>query len=142
MTPELEPWLQLHGAVTWALVGLIWVVQLVVYPAFALVSAADFPRYHAAHTRNITWVVAPLMLTELGTGAWLLHLGLRQPSFLIAKGLLAFNWLSTWRVQVPLHELLAQGYDATAQQKLVTTNWWRTVAWTLRGGILFFLLSA
>ncbi|MFT6364052.1 MAG: hypothetical protein ACJAZ8_002475, partial [Planctomycetota bacterium] len=36
----------LHLALTWALVGLIWTVQLVQYPSFALVGEAEFAAYH------------------------------------------------------------------------------------------------
>ena len=140
MTPEVQAWLHLHAAVTWALVGLIWVVQLVIYPAFALVGSERFQRYHEAHTRSITWVVAPLMLAELGTAGWLLHLGLREPAFLWGLVPLGLNWLSTMLVQVPLHERLAQGFNAAAQQRLVMTNWWRTAAWTSRGVAIFSLI--
>jgi hypothetical protein len=38
---------------------------------FAHVGAAAFPAYHTQHTRRITWVVAPLMLTELASAALL-----------------------------------------------------------------------
>jgi len=137
---KVHPWLLAHAAVTWALVGLIWVVQLVIYPAFAMVGSERFQRYHEAHTRSITWVVAPLMLAELGTAAWLLHLELREPAFLWALVPLGFNWLSTMLVQVPLHEGLAQGFDPAAQQRLVMTNWWRTAAWTSRGVAIFSLV--
>jgi len=50
---------------TLPLVGLIWFVQIVAYRLFERVGVAEFPAYHAAHARLITFVVAPLMLGEL-----------------------------------------------------------------------------
>jgi hypothetical protein len=44
--------------------GVIWVVQVVLYPSFALVGEAGWAAYHAAHSRRITPVVAPVMLAH------------------------------------------------------------------------------
>ena len=129
-----------HDASTWALVGVIWTIQLVHYPLFAQVGRDTFTAYHQRHTTQITWVVAPLMLTELVTAASLVMSGSRDPWLLVSLVPLAFNWLSTWMVQIPLHDTLAAGFDAHAHDRLVATNWWRTVAWTLRSVCL--LLAA
>jgi len=44
-------------------------------------------------------------------------------------------WASTAMVQMPLHDRILKGPDTHAQRRLVSTNWIRTVAWTLRGAI-------
>ena len=126
-----------HYAATWALVGLIWTIQLVHYPLFAQVGRAAFESYHRRHTTQITWVVAPLMFTELLTAAWLVFDGHRDHWLLVSLLPLAFNWLSTWRVQIPLPSRLSTGFDAEVHERLVATNWWRTIAWSLRGVCLF-----
>lgn len=126
-------WLLLHAAATWAMVGLIWVVQIVVYPAFAIVGKEGFGDYHAAHSRNITWVVGPLMLVELATAVVLLAMGVGGWVFGSSLALLALVWLSTGFVQVPLHRSLGLGWDEAVIQRLVNSNWVRTIAWTLRG---------
>ena len=125
--------LSLHAAATWALAGLIWTVQLVHYPLFAQVGQETFREYHRRHTRQITWIVAPLMLGELLTAVFLLYCGLREFWLLLSLVPLALNWLSTWRVQIPLHERLSAGFDAEVHRLLVSSNWWRTAAWSLRG---------
>jgi hypothetical protein len=130
--------LAVHAAATWALVGLIWTVQLVHYPLFAQVGAEAFRSYHVRHTRQITWIVAPLMAVELLTAILLVARGVREPWLLASLGPLAFNWISTWRVQIPLHERLASGFDADVHRRLVATNWWRTAAWSIRGACLLF----
>lgn len=123
----------IHLAATWALVGLIWTIQLVHYPLFAQVGREAFVGYHRRHTRQITWVVAPLMGMEIGTAGWLVWMGMREPWFLFALVPLGFNWVSTALVQIPLHNRLAEGFDSDAHRRLVATNWWRTLAWSVRG---------
>lgn len=135
--PELV-WLA-HLAATLFLVGLIWVVQVVHYPLFARVGADQFHGYWRGHTRLITWLVAPSMLTEGAAGALLFAArppGLSLPVLLVAFGLLAVNWLSTWLVQIPLHKQLGRRFDPATVRRLVLTNWLRTAAWTLRGVLL------
>jgi peroxiredoxin Q/BCP len=41
--------------------------------------------------------------------------------------------MSTAWIQVPCHSELSQRFDAVVHQRLVTSNWIRTVAWTVRG---------
>jgi hypothetical protein len=74
---------------------------------------------------------------ELVSAALLFAEGHRGPWFLISGIALASNWLSTWVVQIPLHNCLAAGFDSEAHRRLVKTNWMRTAAWTLRGVCLF-----
>ena len=131
--------LVVHAAATWALVGLIWTVQLAHYPLFAKVGRDAWPAYHQAHMRTITFVVAPLMLTELLTAGWL---ALRPPPDtcppmpIVGIALLAVIWLSTAFVQVPYHRKLERGLDEPVVRALVRSNWIRTVAWTARGGLV------
>ena len=63
MTPSRIA-LLLQLATTLPLVGVIWLVQILVYPQLTRVGASDFPAFHVGHTRLITYVVAPLMLGE------------------------------------------------------------------------------
>ena len=67
---DLVTW---HLAATWGMVGVIWVMQLISYPAFGQVDGASFPAYHKAHCDRITLVVGPLMGAEGLTALWLLE---------------------------------------------------------------------
>jgi hypothetical protein len=133
--------LTIHAAATWALIGLIWTIQLVHYPLFAQVGNDTFLMYHRRHTTQITWIVGPLMFLELATAVTLVVNKFSNPWLLASLGPLAFNWLSTWRVQIPLHTKLAAGFDPQIHGRLVSTNWWRTAAWTLRGLCLIMLTA-
>lgn len=123
----------LHLAATWMLTGLIWVIQILAYPQFLRVGRAEFVGYHWAHCFRIGLIVAPLLLIEAVTAAWLLHQGHREPSFLVSVGLIPVIWLSTAVLQAPLHTRLMRGFDAGVVHRLILTNWLRTLAWTARG---------
>ena len=134
-----------HVAVTAALAGLIWAVQLAVYPLFDGVGADRFAAYHRRYVRGITVVVAPLMGAEVVTAALLLLQGVRGPLFLGSLVLIATIWAITFAVELPLHRRLGAGFDAGAHRALVLTNWARTLAWTARtvmAGCWLFTLSA
>ncbi len=126
-------------ASTWFMVGLIWLVQWVHYPLFAEVGEEPFPRYSELHQFRITFIVGPVMAAELITAlvlAWFPPTADTAFGLRVALALLVVVWLSTALLQVPQHGRLAGGFDLAKIQSLVTWNWIRTVAWTLRGLIL------
>lgn len=128
-----------------ALLGLIWTIQLVHYPTFRFVDPERFVAFEAFHQRQITLVVAPLMLIELGTAValvWCRPAGLSPTLVLLAAGLVASIWLVTFTVQVPLHNRLAAGPDGAAMEALVRTNWVRTALWTARAGVAGWMVWA
>ena len=134
----------LQLACTLAMTGIIWFVQVVHYPNFLQVSTSDFVRFEASHATRTGWVVAPLMCLELALAFSMLwpHLRCEKISLLSAwSGLLlvAAIWLSTFLIQVPLHNRLAQGFDAATIRQLVAGNWIRTVCWSLRTILLLRL---
>ncbi len=128
---------------TLCLTGVIWLIQVVQYPLFAEVGAESFQRYHGSHAFWITPVVAPMMIIELGTSVLLLFYPIENIDVrLIWVGLVlsAIVWLSTFFLQVPMHEKLASGFDLDAHSFLVKTNWIRTVAWSLRSILVTFFV--
>lgn len=134
-----------QAAADWAMVGVIWMVQLVQYPGFLRVGAGDFSAFHAFHSERISLVVGPLMAIEGLAALWLLVQRPAGVSFGVAAlgaALLAVALLTTLFVSVPLHGRLANGFDAEAVRRLVATNWIRTAAWTARGAVAFWMLRA
>lgn len=130
-----------HIAVTWMLVGLIWVVQILVYPQFLRVAASEFKDYHWAHCFRIGLIVGPLLFLEAASGAWLIYEGNRSLPFLISVGLILVVWLSTAVFQAPTHIRLMRKFDAALIRHVTLTNWIRTLAWTARGFLVSFALS-
>jgi len=128
-----EYWWGVHVAATWALVGLIWTVQVAVYPQFALVKPEVFPWWHASYTRRIGWLVGPLMGVELVTGlGWVWSQSTSEWAWL-GLGLIGANVICTGLVQVPQHRRLGEKLDRELVTALVRGNWVRTGIWTLRG---------
>ncbi|VTS05023.1 hypothetical protein [Tuwongella immobilis] len=133
-----------HIAATWFMVGIIWLVQCVHYPLFDRVESSGFTQFESDHQAWIFPLVGPGMLVEALTAALLLWY---RPSSiplwlpLVGLALIAVNWISTALVQIPLHETLAQnGFQPDAHAKLVSSNWLRTAAWTLRGILALAML--
>ena len=143
MATELVRFLLLTQlASTLYMTGVIWLVQVVHYPLFERVGASGFASYEQRHTSSITWVVAPPMLIE-GGSALLLPVLIPSGSIAWALGiglaLLIAIWVSTAFVQIPCHQILAKSFDSTAHRRLTSTNWLRTLAWTIRAALVLWL---
>lgn len=114
--------------------GLIWFVQIVHYPLMLRVRDG-FEAYERAHMNRTTFVVLPAMFAELITGALLWRTPLAEThraALIAASALLALIWASTFAIQSPTHAKLAGGWDEKNIQFLVVSNWFRTIAWTVR----------
>lgn len=120
----------IHLVCCFLMTGIIWLVQVILYPNFFLVGENEFSAVHRFHTQRITWLVAPLMSLELFTGAWLY---LNSPNSFFFWNLVSIVslWLLTAFVNVPTHNRLK--YDSRISKKnLVYRNWPRTLIWTVR----------
>lgn len=113
--------------------GIIWYVQLVHYPLFATVGADEWFDYHAGHERRTGWVVAPLMIVELGSAAGTVLNGGYGALAVCGLLLAAITWVITFALAVPLHRRLNATRDLDTMQRLVNVNWLRTAAWTAHG---------
>jgi hypothetical protein len=132
-----------HAAATLFMVGVIWFVQVVHYPLFDRVGASDFSAYSTRHTTVTGLVVGPPMILEAGTAVALvvwtppgISVSLVWTGLLLVAGI----WLSTALLQAPRHTTLGRGFDPAAHRFLVTSNWLRTVLWSLRGLVVLCIL--
>jgi hypothetical protein len=111
-------------------------VQMVHYPLFGRIDVATFGAYQASNTARTTVVVLPPMMIELVTALLLVvnrgH-GIRSAEAWAGVLLLGVIWISTLLVQSPLHGRLQEHLDPRWVARLVTTNWLRTVLWSVRG---------
>ena len=132
-----------HAGATLYLVGLIWTVQILHYPLLENVGANGYATYHNRHTSRITPVVAPAMILELLTAIYFVFASFEKVAaryFWCGLTLVLIIWISTFFVQVPLHEKLGLSFDAQVQRRLVRTNWIRTAAWTMRGALILWMI--
>ncbi|NNF33751.1 MAG: hypothetical protein HKN68_06565 [Saprospiraceae bacterium] len=109
---------------------LIWIVQLVIYPGFCYYEEANMKQWHKSYTRGITYVVMPLMLSQLGIYGYLI---LTSFSWINLFGfiLTILTWLITFIQAIPLHRDIEVLPDSmSARKKLISINWSRTIIWT------------
>lgn len=130
------PWLLAHLVATTALAAVGWLVQLVVYPSFALVGAAEWDRFHARHQRSIAVVVGPPWVAQAVSVA-LLTLALGLPGAGLGALALA-GVLITVLGAVPEHGRLTPGADL---RRLLRANLARTLVWTASAAASVLLLS-
>jgi len=73
----------------------------------------------------------PAMLLELAS-ALLITLQTPSPLIWLNLGLNLIIFGLTFFLSVPLHSQLAEGKDNQVIEKLIKTNWPRTIIWTMR----------
>lgn len=131
--------LVLQALATWGMTAVIWFVQLVQYPSFARVDPASFQGFHGFHSTRITFIVAPLMIVEALCAVALVVRPLRLTTtweVWVGLALVVLIWASTAFLQVPMHQRLGSGFDEPAWRFLCQSNWVRTIAWSLRAGLV------
>jgi len=115
---------------------LIWMVQLVVYPSFTFYNSDNLKRWHDKYTKQITFIVMPLMLGQLAAiGAQLWE---EATWYTVLSGVLVFLlWGSTFLKFMPLHNRITAGdFETKILDDLIHYNWGRTVLWSV-----LFLIS-
>jgi len=127
-------------ASTMAMLGVIWVVQLCVYPRFEDIEPQKFLGAHLRHCRGIGLVVIPFMVTELISAGFLVWRGWAGSEQWVVLALTFGTWLSTALVQAPCHRKLMLGFEPSLCRSLTRGNWLRTGLWTLKA-ILVSVLS-
>lgn len=125
---------------SFALVGLIWTIQIVHYPLMKYVTIENFKSFHEQHSQFISWIVIPLMLTEAFSLMYIAYYELASNKAALIYTLIfltTINWFSTFLIQVPIHTKLShQGYSLQLIEKLILTNWIRTISWSFKGVII------
>ncbi len=137
--------LLLNLVASWTMVGVIWFVQVVHYPLLAVVPVESATSVAVEHQRRTGWVVMIPMTVEGVTTLLLLGMVPDGVAWFVPwlAGLpLAVALLATVLLSVPRHARMAANPDATVGRELVTTNWVRTIAWTLRGAVTAGMLIA
>ena len=134
-----------HAGVTLIMVGIIWSVQLAIYPQFRAVPSEDFTRYVSNHASRIVLLLAPFAPAEVILALLVFVLrpdGVSAVATFVAGGLLAAGWVATGLWYAPLHgRLQTEGYDARLIERLIATNWLRTALWSTRGVLALALLA-
>ena len=129
---------------TCLMTGVIWFVQWGHYPLLAKVPVDRAVETAIDHQRRTGQVLAIPMAVEGFTTLGLLIIRPESvPIFWPWFGavLLAVALGSTVFVSVPLHAKMTTNPTADVGQRLVVTNWPRTIAWSLRAVVCSVMIS-
>jgi hypothetical protein len=127
-------------ALTLYMSGMIWSIQILEYPLFALVGPNEFPAYHRRHNRGLPFLV---ILPSLAAFASAVVVIFTRPAplplwaSLVVAVLDLFFIIATVVQEAPLHaQLDREGSQAPLMRQLVVGNWIRTVLWTANAILL------
>ncbi|MFM8815415.1 MAG: hypothetical protein ACKOE0_05320, partial [Actinomycetes bacterium] len=131
--------LVIHLAATLFMVGLIWTIHYVHYPLFADVGESTYVSFQAAHVERIGKLLFVPWLTEGVTLLGILTLAFlggnqswRIPTVINGVAMAVVLVISGFW-SAPAHGKLADGFDASVHDQLMTANLIRTLAWTVCG---------
>ena len=128
-----------HLASSLFMVGLIWTIHYVHYPLFAEVGEATYAQFQQSHVERIGQLLALPWLIEGITLLALLVVSvfgplhkIRIPALLNGAAMAVVLIISGFW-SAPAHADLADGYNASIHDQLMTANLVRTLAWTVCG---------
>ncbi len=113
-----------------ALLVLIWMVQLIVYPSFSFYKVIDLYKWHETYTKRISVIVIPLMFGQSITVG--IQVFLKQDFYTVTSSVLVIMvWLSTFLQFVPLHRNISKKVKVEESvEKLKLKNGLRTALWS------------
>jgi len=121
----------LRLAVDTGVLTLIWIVQLVIYPSLCRYAESDLKIWHPDYTRRVTYIVLPLMLSQLVLAIFS-SIRLGGILYLFHLILVIVAWIITFVKAVPLHQQLDLSVSGLSIAKQLTeVNVSRTIVWTL-----------
>jgi hypothetical protein len=125
--------------------GMIWSMQILEYPLFALVGPREFPAYHRRHNRGLPFLVILPSLAAFASAVVVIFTrpaGLPLWATLVVAVLDLLIIVATVALEAPLHARLdREGSQALLIRQLVQGNWIRTVLWTVNPIFLLVLTA-
>lgn len=143
---NLRPLIVVHAATSMFMVGLIWTIHYVHYPLFAYVGESTYASFQAVHVERIGRLLFVPWLTEgfslIGIVA-LAFLGsrktLRVPAVINGAAMAVVLVMSGFW-SAPAHGKLAEGFDKSVHDELMTVNLIRSLAWTVCGACSIWIV--
>ena len=136
---NLRTLIVVHSAATMFMVGLIWTIHYVHYPLFAYVGESTYISFQAEHVARIGRLLFVPWLTEGITLLGILALAFlggrkdwRVPAVINGAAMAVVLVISGFW-SAPAHAKLADGFDKSVHDQLMTVNLIRTLAWSVCG---------
>lgn len=110
---------------------LILLVQIVIYPCFHNISSELFSNWHFNYMKTISLVIGPLMIVQAIILSYQ-FINIRDIITILSLLSVLVVWITTISISVPCHNSLQDsGYDAIVVDRLINTNWIRTISWLI-----------
>ena len=135
----MESLFLLNFFITSFMFGLILTTQIVSYPLFIKVKSSNFSDYHSDYVNRISLIVIPVMLSEFFLAVLLLFYS-NSPLVLYNFILCLLILVTTYLFQVPIHNNIKFESNKLIFDKLINTNWIRTIFWFLKSMISFNII--
>ena len=131
--------LLLNFFITSFMFGLILTTQIVNYPLFLKVKSKNFANYHSFYVDRISFIVIPVMLIEFFLSILLISI---NSSYLIIFNfvLILLIFLTTYLIQVPIHNNIKLESNKLLLNRLINTNWIRTIFWFFKSIISWVII--
>jgi hypothetical protein len=136
---NLRTLIVVHSAATMFMVGLICTIHYVHYPLFAYVGESTYVSFQAEHVARIGRLLFVPWLTEGITLLGILALAFlggrkdwRVPAVINGAAMAVVLVISGFW-SAPAHAKLADGFDKSVHDQLMTVNLIRTLAWSICG---------
>lgn len=110
---------------------LILLVQIIIYPSFHSISNEFFSSWHYNYMKSISMIIGPLMLIQVFI---IITQCLTQSNLINYASLISLLivWIATITFSIPCHnELQSIGYNNIVVNRLISTNWIRTIFWMI-----------
>ena len=122
--------------------GNIWVRQIVYYPLYAFVGVEAFPAYQQENARRVERIIQPSHAAMALSSLLLVFVRpAAVPLALAALGVaLQVVAAAATVYEVPRQLRLARGFDSHTHRQLLAGNWARTVAITIHGAVVLWML--
>ena len=122
-------WIDLHDFCVIWMTAVIWLVQVLIYPNFRFIPEADFKRFHKQHCDRIALPVGP-MIAQVFFVAMVILEGARSLEWIFHAIAIGLIYLVTAIFSAPAHARLGIQKDARAIDRLIHSNWARTLLWS------------
>lgn len=110
---------------------LILLVQIVIYPCFHSISDEFFSNWHFNYMKTISLVIGPLMIIQAIIISYQC-INVRDIISILSLLSVLVVWITTISISVPCHNALqASGYNTIIVDRLINTNWIRTISWLI-----------
>ena len=110
------------------LIAISIIVQFIIYPSFKNYYNSNFRSSHNSYTKKMFFIVGPIMILELLSTLYLVV----KNTFLFPSTIVAFIWLTTFFLIVPVHNSLNSAFSTRTHKKLLRLNIVRTSFWVLK----------